>query len=72
MPCCGLIPGGVRKEISAAAATRVLERAEPSGPVQHARHELAAVSPSVSSAAVARAGHVTGLPVIVVGRRCDR
>jgi transposase len=39
---CDLIPGGVRKEISAAAATRVLERAEPSGPVQQARHELAA------------------------------
>ena len=38
---CDLIPGGVSKEITAAGAARVLEQAEPSGPVQQARHELA-------------------------------
>jgi transposase len=39
---CDLIPGGIRKEISAAGAARVLEQARPSGAVQQARHELAA------------------------------
>jgi transposase len=38
---CELIPGGVSKRISAAAAARVLQQAEPSGAVQAARHELA-------------------------------
>ena len=38
---CELIPGGVSKRISAAAAGRVLEQAQPSGAVQAARHELA-------------------------------
>jgi transposase len=39
---CDLIPGGVSKQIRAAAAARVLEQARPSGSVQQARHELAA------------------------------
>jgi transposase len=39
---CDLVPGGHRKEISAAQATRILERATPSGAVQLARAELAA------------------------------
>lgn len=39
---CDLIPGGVSKQIRAAAAARVLEQARPSGAVQQARHELAA------------------------------
>jgi len=39
---CDLISGGVSKQIRAAGAARVLERAEPSGAVQQARHELAA------------------------------
>jgi transposase len=39
---CDLIPGGVSKRISAAGAARVLDRTEPSGAVQQARHELAA------------------------------
>jgi transposase len=39
---CDLIPGGVSKQIRAAAAARVLELARPSGAVQQARHELAA------------------------------
>jgi transposase len=39
---CGLIPGGVAKEITAAHATRVLEQITPSGAVQQARCELAA------------------------------
>jgi transposase len=39
---CDLIPGGVSKQIRAAAAARMLEQAEPSGAVQAARRELAA------------------------------
>jgi transposase len=39
---CDLIPGGVSKQIHAAAAARVLEQTRPSGAVQQARHELAA------------------------------
>jgi hypothetical protein len=39
---CELIPGGVSKQIRAAAAARILEQARPSGAVQAARHELAA------------------------------
>jgi transposase len=39
---CDLIPGGVSKQIRAAAAARVLEQVKPSGAVQQARHELAA------------------------------
>ena len=39
---CDLIPGGVGKQIRAAAAARVLERFTPAGAVQRARHELAA------------------------------
>ena len=39
---CDLIPGGVSKQIRAAAAARILEQAKPSGSVQQARHELAA------------------------------
>jgi Transposase IS116/IS110/IS902 family len=38
---CGLVPGGVRKEITAAHAARILEAAEPSGAVAIARWELA-------------------------------
>jgi len=38
---CDLIPGGVSKQIHAAATARVLEQACPSGAVQQARHELA-------------------------------
>jgi transposase len=38
---CELVPGGVGKEISAAAAAQILEEAEPSGAVQQARAELA-------------------------------
>jgi transposase len=39
---CDLIPGGVSKQIRAAAAARILEQARPSGAVQQARRELAA------------------------------
>ena len=39
---CDLIPGGVSKQIRAAAAARVLEQARAPGAVQQARHELAA------------------------------
>jgi hypothetical protein len=39
---CDLIPGGVGKQIRAAAAARVLEQVKPSSAVQQARHELAA------------------------------
>jgi transposase len=39
---CELVPGGVRKEIYAAHAARILGEAEPRGAVQQARAELAA------------------------------
>jgi transposase len=39
---CDLVPGGHRKEISAAQAARILEKATPSGAVALARAELAA------------------------------
>ena len=42
MRCCGLVPGGHPKEISAAQAARILERVTPSGAVAIARCELAA------------------------------
>ena len=38
---CELVPGGVRKEITAAHAARLLDAAEPSGAVMLARKELA-------------------------------
>jgi len=38
---CELVPGGVRKEITAAHAARLLEAAEPSGAAAVARRELA-------------------------------
>ena len=38
---CGLVPGGICKEITAAQAARVLERSEPVVPAR-ARRELAA------------------------------
>jgi transposase len=38
---CELVPGGVRKEITAAHAARLLEAAEPSGAVETARWQLA-------------------------------
>jgi transposase len=38
---CELVPGGVRKEITAAHTARLLEEAVPSGPVTLARWELA-------------------------------
>ena len=39
---CDLVPGGISKEITAAKAAEMLERAEPSGAVEAARCELAA------------------------------
>jgi transposase len=39
---CGLVPGGVRKEISAGQAASVLEQVRPSDAVAGARCELAA------------------------------
>ncbi len=42
MRCCGLVPGGHSREISAAQAARILERVTPSGTVARARCELAA------------------------------
>ena len=42
---CDLVPGGHPKEISAAQAARILERASPSGAVGRARAELAAEFP---------------------------
>jgi transposase len=39
---CGLVPGGVSKEITAAHAARILEQVTPSGAVARARCELAA------------------------------
>ena len=38
---CGLVPGGVRKEISAGQAARILEQVRPSDAVIKARYELA-------------------------------
>jgi transposase len=37
---CELVPGGVSKRISAAAAARILAQIQPAGAVQAARHEL--------------------------------
>jgi transposase len=42
MRCCGLVPGGIRREISAGKAARILEQVTPSGPAATARCELAA------------------------------
>jgi transposase len=42
MRCCGLVPGGIRREISAGKAARILEQVTPSGPAAGARCELAA------------------------------
>ena len=39
--CCGLVPGGVGKEITASHAARLLAAAEPSGPAEIARWQLA-------------------------------
>ena len=39
---CDLVPGGIRREISAGKAARVLEQVTPSGPAAQARRELAA------------------------------
>jgi transposase len=39
---CDLVPGGVRKEITASHAARLLEAAEPSGPAEVVRWQLAA------------------------------
>ncbi len=39
---CELIPGGVAKQITAAHAAALLQRAEPAGAVALARHQLAA------------------------------
>ena len=39
---CGLVPGGVSKEITATHAARILEQVTPSGAVARARCELAA------------------------------
>jgi hypothetical protein len=39
---CDLVPGGVRKEITAGQAARILERVAPSGDIARARCELAA------------------------------
>jgi transposase len=40
--CCGLVPGGLRREISAGKAAAILERVTPPGPAAGARCELAA------------------------------
>ena len=40
-PCCGLVPGGVSKRITAAHAARVLEQVTLSGAVAQARRDLA-------------------------------
>jgi hypothetical protein len=42
MPCCGLIPGGAWKQITAGQAGRILESVTPAGAVAAARWELAA------------------------------
>jgi hypothetical protein len=42
MPCCGLIPGGVSRRITAGQAGRILETVTPAGAVQAARWQLAA------------------------------
>jgi transposase len=39
---CEIVPGGVPRAITAAAATALLDSITPAGPVQAARHELAA------------------------------
>ena len=39
---CELVPGGVPEEITAAQATRILEKVMPSGTAGQARRELAA------------------------------
>jgi transposase len=40
--CCGLVPGGIRKEISASQAARILEQVRPADAVIKARCELSA------------------------------
>ena len=42
MPCCGLVPGGMPKRITAARAARVLAQVTPAGAAAEARCELAA------------------------------
>jgi transposase len=42
MPCCGLIPGGVSRQITAGQAGRILETVTPADAVQAARWQLAA------------------------------
>jgi hypothetical protein len=42
---CDLVPGGVRKEISAGHATKVLDKITPAGPIETARRDLAAQFP---------------------------
>ena len=39
---CDLVPGGVRKEITAGHATKVLDQIIPAGPIETARRDLAA------------------------------
>lgn len=39
---CDLVPGGVRKEITAGHAARVLDQITPAGPIETARRDLAA------------------------------
>jgi transposase len=45
MRCCGLVPGGFSKRISAPQAARVLSQVTASGAVARARYELAADFP---------------------------
>ena len=42
MPCCGLIPGGASRQITAGQAGRILETVTPADTVQAARWQLAA------------------------------
>jgi transposase len=39
---CDLVPGGIRKEITAGHATKVLDQITPAGPIETARRDLAA------------------------------
>jgi len=40
--CCGLVPGGIGEEITAAQAERILSQIRPAGAAARARRELAA------------------------------
>jgi transposase len=63
---CGLVPGGIGKEITAAHAARVLEQVTPADAVQQARWELAADLLDDLRRADARLGEARKKPAVAV------